>query len=250
MRSPVRREFVQREQAVVDSEELVGFICRERFESAGARCTGADVAGDIARDLLLADCVLHGGLEYGVDVRQRQRGEPLGAARSGGAATGLRTAGVDAAGAALAGGAELVQPAAYVLGGELGELLLAQARDEVLVDAGGVSGVGILAELVDGDGLQPVRRVRADAALRGGNGDSAVAGGDLLGELGQGFLAGGAVDADALASVARGEYVACGFPVAILALVDRSIAIGADAAGGVASRGVVIRWLPGRVGRG
>lgn len=40
-----------------------------------------------------------------MDVRQRQRGEPLGAARSGGAATGLITTGIDAAGAALAGGA-------------------------------------------------------------------------------------------------------------------------------------------------
>ncbi len=60
-------------------------------------------------------------------------GESHRAARSGGAATGLITAGVNAKGAALAGGAELIEPGADVLGGELGELLLAQAGNEVLV---------------------------------------------------------------------------------------------------------------------
>jgi len=46
--------------------------------------------------------------------------------------------------------------------------------------------VGGFAEVVEGDVLQPVRQVRGHAARRGGDGDAAVAGGDLLGELGQG----------------------------------------------------------------
>lgn len=94
----------------------------------------------------------------------------LGAARSGGAATGLIALGVDAAGAALAGSVELVEPGADVVGGELGELLFAQAGTEVPVDARGVAGVGVLVELVDGDGLQPLGQVGSDAALRGGRG--------------------------------------------------------------------------------
>ncbi len=101
--------------------------------------------------------MLQGGLEHGVDVGQGQRREQLAAALAGGAAAGLVSPGVEAARAALAGGAELVEPGADVLGGELGELLLAQAGDEVAVDAGGVAGVGVLAEVVDGDVLQPVR---------------------------------------------------------------------------------------------
>ena len=69
-----------------------------------------------------------------------------------------------------------------------------------------------------------------EAALGVGGGYAAVAGGDLLGELGQGFLAGGAVDADALAGVACGEDVSGGFPAAVLALVDGAVAVGADPA--------------------
>jgi len=95
--------------------------------------------------------------------------------------------GVEAACAALAGGAEVVEPRADVLGGELGELLLAQAGDEVEADAGGVAGVGVLSEPVDGDGLQPVGEERTKGALRRGGGDAAVAGGvDSVGDLGCG----------------------------------------------------------------
>jgi hypothetical protein len=136
----VEGEFEQRVQPVVlgGGEELPGFVGGEGFEASGAWGAGADVAGYVARDLFLADGVLQGGLEYGVDVGERQRGEQFGAAPADGAATGLVAPGVDAAGAALAGGAELVEPGADVLGGELGELLLAQAGDEVSADAGGV----------------------------------------------------------------------------------------------------------------
>jgi hypothetical protein len=78
----------------------------------------------------------------------------------------------------------LVEPGANVLGRELGELLRAEAGDQVAVDDGAVSGVRVLAEVVDGDVLQPVRQVRGHAALGGRDGEAAVAGGDLLGELG------------------------------------------------------------------
>jgi hypothetical protein len=73
---------------------------------------------------------------------------------------------------------------------------------------------------VDSGVLQPVRQVRGNAALRGGHGEAAVAGGDLLVELGQCFLAGAAVDADELASVTGGEDVSSGLPVAVLALLE------------------------------
>jgi hypothetical protein len=86
-----------------------------------------------------------------VDVDQRQRREPLGTARSNGAATGLITPGIDVARAALAGGAELVEPGADVFGSELGELLLAEAGDAGAVVAGGESGVGVPAEGVDAE---------------------------------------------------------------------------------------------------
>src|SRR4051794_29447181 len=43
-----------------------------------------------------------------------------------------------------------------------------------------------------------IRQVRSQAALGGQGGEAAVGGGDLLGELGQGVFAGGAVDADTL----------------------------------------------------
>ncbi len=136
----------------------------------GAGCAGADLAGDVARDLFLSDGVLQGGLEDGVDAVEGQRGESLVAARAGRAAAGLVAGGVEAAGAALAGGAELVEPCAHVFGGELGELLLPEAGDEVAVSAGGVAGVGVLAELAAGDVRQPVRQVGGDAALCGGYG--------------------------------------------------------------------------------
>ena len=172
-------------------------------------------------------------------VGEGQGREPLGAALPGGAAKGLFTGRVEAAGAALAGGAELVEPGADVLGGELRELLPTEAGDEVEPGDGGVAGVRVLAELVDGDSVEPVRQIRSHAALRRRDGDTTVAGGDLLRELRQGLPPGGAVDADALAGVAGSEDVSSGFPAAVLALVDSPIAVGADTAGGggVAGRG-------------
>lgn len=101
-----------------------------------------------------------GGREYGVHVGQGQR---LGAAFSDGTAAGLVVYGVETTYAALAGGAELVESGACGLGGELGELLLAQSEDEVEPGDGGVAGVGVLAEVVDGDVLQPVRQVGGHA---------------------------------------------------------------------------------------
>ncbi len=202
--SGVEGEFEQGLQAVFvrGGEESAGFVGGEGFEASGPRRAGADVAGHVARDLLLTHGVLQGGLEHGMDVGQSQRGEQLATALACSAAARLVAPGVDATRAALAGSAELVESGADVLGGELGELLLAEAGDEVPVDAGGIAGVGVLAEVVDGDVFQPVRQVRGHAALRGGSGEAAVAGGDLLGELGQRFFAGGAVDVDAFAGVA------------------------------------------------
>lgn len=70
-------EFEQDVQPVAlgCGEELAGFVGGEGFEAPGPWGAGADVAGDVARDLLLADGMLQGGLEYGVDIGQRQRGE-------------------------------------------------------------------------------------------------------------------------------------------------------------------------------
>jgi len=209
------------------AEEVAGFFGGEGFEAAGSGCAHADVAGDVAGDLLFADGVLQGGFEDGVDVGQGQRGKPLSAALPGRAALGLVAPGVDAARAALAGGAELVEPGSDVLGGEFGELFPSEAGDEVPVDAGGVAGVGVLAEVVDGDVVQPVRQVRIHTALGGEDGEAAVAGGDLLGELGQGLIAGGAVDADAAAGVAGGEDVSGGFPAAVFSLITCPVASGA-----------------------
>jgi hypothetical protein len=131
--SGVEGEFEQRVQPVSarGREELAGFVGGEGFEASGPWGAGADVAGDVARDLFLPDGVFQGGLEDGMDVGECQWGEQLVAALVGGAAAGLVAPGVDAARAALAGGAESVEPGADVLGGELGELLLAQAGDEV-----------------------------------------------------------------------------------------------------------------------
>lgn len=94
-------------------------------------------------------------------------------------------------------------------------------------DAGGVAGVGVLAEPVDGDAAQPVGEVVAEGAVGGGDGEAAVAVGDLLGELVGRVLAGGAVDADAFAGAVGGEDVASGLPAAVLALVDGAFAVGA-----------------------
>ncbi|GAA3266888.1 hypothetical protein GCM10010469_38960 [Streptomyces labedae] len=55
-------------------EELPGFVGGEGFEASGAWGAGADVAGDVARDLFLSDGVLQGGLEDGVDVGERHGG--------------------------------------------------------------------------------------------------------------------------------------------------------------------------------
>lgn len=74
--SGVEGEFEQRVQRVVlgGGEELPGFVGGERFEASGAWGAGADVAGDVARDLFLSDGVLQGGLEDGVDVGERHGG--------------------------------------------------------------------------------------------------------------------------------------------------------------------------------
>ena len=48
--------------------------------------------------------------------------------------------------------------------GLLGELLPTEAGDEVEPGDGGVAGVGVLAELVYGDSVEPVRQVRGQAA--------------------------------------------------------------------------------------
>jgi hypothetical protein len=157
--SGVEGEFEQGVQPVAlgGGEELAGFVGGEGFEAAGAGCPDADVAGDVAGDFLLADSVLQGRLEHGVDVGQGQRGEQLVAALPGRAALGLVAVGVEAECAALAGGAELVEPSADVLGGEFSELLPSQAGEQVQANAGGAAGVGGLAESVDGDGLQAGR---------------------------------------------------------------------------------------------
>jgi len=68
-------EFEQRVQPVpvCGAEEVACLVGGEGFEAAGSGCAGADVAGDVAWDLLLAYRVLQGGLEDGVHVGQGQR---------------------------------------------------------------------------------------------------------------------------------------------------------------------------------
>ncbi|MFE4857259.1 hypothetical protein [Streptomyces sp. NPDC056670] len=73
--------------------------------------------------------MLQGGLEHRVDLGERQRGEQLAAALACGAAAGLVAPGVDAERAAMAAGAELVEPGSDVLGDEFGQLLLAKGRE-------------------------------------------------------------------------------------------------------------------------
>src|SRR2546421_11211148 len=52
-------------------EELSGLVGGEGVEAAGAGCSGADVSGDVARDLFFAHGVFQGGFEHGVDVGER-----------------------------------------------------------------------------------------------------------------------------------------------------------------------------------
>ncbi|GAA4976281.1 hypothetical protein GCM10023257_11600 [Streptomyces hyderabadensis] len=131
--------------------------------------------------------MLQGGLEDRVDVGHGCGGEPLFAAVADRAAA---AGGIEALGAAPADAAEPVKVDPYVLGREPRELLLAEAWDEMEADAGRIACVGVLAELVDGDAVELVREVVADGAVGCRGGEAAVAVGDLLGELGQGFLAG------------------------------------------------------------
>lgn len=200
------REIEQRLQPVAleRREEPAGLGGGERFEAAGAGCSGLDVAGDVARQFVLADGMLQCGLEDGVHVRDGERGQPLPTALADRAAALLL---VEAACAALAAGAELVEPGADVPGSELGDLLAAEAGYDVEADAGVIAGVGGLPEPVDDDAAQPVRQVGTKGAVGSGDGSALVAGGDAFGELVGGFLAGGAVDADALAGAVGGEDV-------------------------------------------
>lgn len=98
---------------------------------------------------------------------------------------------------------------------------------------------------MDGDGVESVGEVLGDSGVADAGGQAAVADSYGLGELAGGFLAGGAVDVDALAGAASGKEVSGGFPTAVLALVDGSVAVGTAAAGGVAL-GVVMRQRPVR----
>ncbi len=77
----VQGEFEQGVQrvALCGGEELAGFVGGERFEASGPWGAGADAAGDVARDLLLADGVLQDGLEHGVDVGRCRRGRRFAA---------------------------------------------------------------------------------------------------------------------------------------------------------------------------
>jgi hypothetical protein len=152
-------EFVQGVEPVAAGcvEELPGLARGERLEAPGAGCRGLDISGDVTGKVVFADGVFQGGLEDRVDVGHGQRGEPLVAALADGAT--LPPGHVPSLGAALAGGAESVEKGADVAGGEPGELLGAEAGDEVEADAGGVSGVSVLPYLVDGDAVEPVRQV-------------------------------------------------------------------------------------------
>lgn len=123
-------EIEQRMQpmALGGGEELAGFAGGEGLEATGAGGAGLDVASDVAGDLFFEDGVFEGGFEDGVDVVEGQRGQQFAAAFSGGAAGGLVPSGVEAAAAALAGGAEQVEAGADVLGGEFGEFFWFRGR--------------------------------------------------------------------------------------------------------------------------
>lgn len=73
--SGAQGEFVQSMKPVIGGrlEELPGLGGGEGLEASGAGRGGLDVAGDVARQLVLADGVFHGGLEDRVDVRHGQR---------------------------------------------------------------------------------------------------------------------------------------------------------------------------------
>lgn len=88
--SGVESEFEQsvRPVSARGREELARLVGGDGFEASGPWGAGVDVTGGIARDLLLAHGVLQGGLEHGVDVGERQRGEQLVTALAGGAAAG------------------------------------------------------------------------------------------------------------------------------------------------------------------
>jgi hypothetical protein len=115
-------------------EEATRFGGGEGLEAAVAYLPHLDVAGDVTLDALVPDGLLECGVEDGVYVLQGSRREPLAAALADRAAAGLlarvlgvgASGGVDSARAALAGGAELVQPAAHVGDGESVELLGAE----------------------------------------------------------------------------------------------------------------------------
>ncbi|GAA2802117.1 hypothetical protein GCM10019017_54810 [Streptomyces showdoensis] len=207
-------------------QTVLGLCPRPRPSLRGA-------GGDVAGQFVFADSVFEGGLEDRVHVHHRRRGQLLLAALADGAAP--ISFGVQALGAALAGGAEPVEEGAYVLGGEAGDLLGAEAGDEVEADAGGVAGVGVLAEPVDGDAAEPVGQIVADGAVGGGDRETAVAVGDLLGEFVGGFTPRAAVDADAFAGAAWGEGVSDGFPTAVFALETVPPPVGADAVDSAAS---------------
>lgn len=103
--------------------------------------------------------------------------------------------------------------------------------------------MGVLAEPVDGDAAERVGEVVADGAVGGGDGQPAVAVGDLLGEFVGGLSAGGATDADAFAGAVGGEDVAGGFAAPVLALLDGALAIGTGSlALGGGHRAASSRW--------
>ncbi len=104
--SGAQGEFIQRVQPVGAGgvEELAGLGCGERTEAPGLVRGGLDVAGDVAGQFAFADGVFQCRLEHRVHVGHGQSGQLLLAALADGAAP--LPFGVQALGAALAGGAE------------------------------------------------------------------------------------------------------------------------------------------------
>jgi len=145
--SGAQGEFVQgvKPVAVGRMKESPGFGGGEGLETPGPGRGRLDVPGDVARQLVLADCVFQGGLEHSVDVRHGQWGEPLSATLADGAAGPPDI--VPLLDAALTGGAEPVEEGAHVAGGEPGELLDAEAGIEVETNGGRVAGVGVLPQV-------------------------------------------------------------------------------------------------------
>ncbi|MBB4985110.1 hypothetical protein GGE06_006060 [Streptomyces sp. SFB5A] len=142
LRSPVRRASSC--SACSRSPLAAWRSCRASATVCGWKRLGRgaavlNVPGYVARQLILADGLLRGGLEDRVDVRHGQRRQHFAAALADGAAG---TPGrVSFLGAALVAGAEPIEEGAYVACGEPRELLLAEPGDEVEADAGGVAGV-------------------------------------------------------------------------------------------------------------